>query len=74
MKPFHQSELRVDLKPLSFSVHDIAPDSGIYGPVDYGWRAYAEDPGVLIFGEGMFASSPLNGSRHIGHINQRAPG
>ncbi len=73
MKPFIQRELCIALNPLSFSVHDIAPDSGIYGPVDYGWRAYGEDPSVLTFGEGMFATSPLNGSRRLvfcGHSPQ----
>jgi len=73
MKTHKQNELRVDLSPLAFSVQDIAPDSGIYGPVDYGWRAYGEDREVLTFGEGMFATSPLNGSRRLvfcGHSPQ----
>jgi len=73
MKPFTQSELRIALDPLIFSTHQITPDSGIYGPVDYGWRAYGEDRAVFTFGEGMFAASPLNGSRRLvfcGHSPQ----
>jgi glyceraldehyde-3-phosphate dehydrogenase (ferredoxin) len=73
MKPFRQTELRIALDPLTFAVNDIAPDAAIYGPVDYGWRAYCEDPGVLTFGEGMFAAGPLNGSRRLvfcGHSPQ----
>lgn len=65
MIPFEQRELRVSLYPFSHSVHDIAPDSGVIGPVDYGWRSYNEDRNVLTFGAGMFASTPLQGARRL---------
>ncbi|MBL8487788.1 MAG: hypothetical protein JNK22_11915 [Rhodocyclaceae bacterium] len=65
MKPFQQRELRIALDPFAWTAADIPPDAGIYGPVDYGWHAYNEDPGVFTFGAGMLASTPIHGARRL---------
>jgi glyceraldehyde-3-phosphate dehydrogenase (ferredoxin) len=65
MKPLSQRELRIDLSPLAWSVRDINPDAGIFGPVDYGWHNYKGDPNVFTFGEGMLANTPIHGARRL---------
>ncbi|RLJ65176.1 aldehyde ferredoxin oxidoreductase C-terminal domain-containing protein [Sulfurisoma sediminicola] len=65
MGSLKQNELRIDLHPFGYAVHDIAPDAGILGPVDHGWYAYKEDRGVFTFGEGMLATSPIHGARRL---------
>ena len=63
--PLVQRELAIDLSTGAFEVSDIAPDGGIIGPVDFGWRAYGKDPASFCFGEGLLASSAIAGSRRL---------
>lgn len=65
MKSLKQRELRIDLSPLAWSVHDIGPEAAIYGPVDYGWHHYGKDPNVFTFGEGILATTPVHGARRL---------
>jgi len=64
--PFDQKALHVDLATGGHHVEEIAPDSGIIGPVDFGWREYRRHDGdVFTFGEGKLASSAIPGSRRL---------
>lgn len=65
MYPLKQTELRIQLDPLLHAVRDIAPESGILGPVDYGWSAYREDRNAFTFGVGLLAGTPIHGARRL---------
>lgn len=65
MIPLIQRELRICLSPFSASVSDMAPDSGVLGPVDYGWSAYKEDGDTFTFGEGLLSTTPIHGARRL---------
>ncbi len=65
MISFEQSELRITLDPFATSVQAISTDSGILGPVDFGWEAYRQGRDVFTFGEGMFATTPMHGARRL---------
>ncbi len=63
--PLQQKALRIDLASGAFSQEGISPDSGILGPVDFGWQAFQKDPEVFTFGEGPLASSAVPGARRL---------
>ena len=63
--PLIQRSLKIDLATGAFAVEDIAPESGIIGPVDFGWAAFKENPDCFTFGEGLLASSAIPGSRRL---------
>ena len=63
---FKERELRIDLATGDFDVQPIDyRESGIIGPVDYGWQRLQEDPDSFTFGEGVLASSTIPGSRRL---------
>ncbi|MEA3292286.1 MAG: aldehyde ferredoxin oxidoreductase N-terminal domain-containing protein [Pseudomonadota bacterium] len=62
----NQQELRIDLATGASEVRPVSyKESGIIGPVDYGWRRCKEDPDSFTFGEGLLASSTIPGSRRL---------
>ncbi len=63
--PFTQRALHIHLASGDSEIEDIDKDSGIIGPVDFGWREYRKDPAVFTFGEGKLASSAIPGSRRL---------
>ncbi len=63
--PFTQRALHIDLASGRSEIEDIDKDSGIIGPVDFGWREYRKGPEVFTFGEGKLASSAIPGSRRL---------
>ena len=63
--PFIQKALDIHLDTGDWSVEELGADSGIIGPVDFGWARYKEDPDVFTFGEGLLASSAIAGSRRL---------
>lgn len=60
-----QSELLVQLDTGAWEINDLSVDSGILGPVDYGWAKYQEDAGSFTFGMGLLAGSSIPGARRL---------
>ncbi len=63
--PFIQKALDIELDSGKWEVSDIEPEANIFGPLDFGWRRYQQDPNVMTFGEGLLASSSIAGSRRL---------
>lgn len=64
--PLQQRELCIDLSTGHWGIHEIDyRDTGIIGPVDYGWARYRSNPDVFTFGEGVLANSTIPGSRRL---------
>ncbi len=63
--PLIQRELTIHLHNGSWYARPIDDESGILGPVDYGWRRYNLYPDSFTFGEGLLAGSSIPGSRRL---------
>jgi glyceraldehyde-3-phosphate dehydrogenase (ferredoxin) len=63
--PFIQKELTIELATGHWKFHEIDTEQEIFGPVDYGWKRYQQDPDIFTFGEGLLASSAIPGSRRL---------
>jgi len=60
-----QRELKLNLATGDWRVETLAEDSGILGPVDYGWARHQQNPACFTFGEGLLAGSAIPGSRRL---------
>jgi len=63
--PILQRELSIHLDDGHWEVRRIEPQSGILGPVDYGWHRYNLYPDSFTFGEGLLAGSTIPGARRL---------
>ena len=71
--PFIQTALHIDLATGDFEIENIEKDSGIIGPVDFGWREYRKSPRIFTFGIGKLATASIPGARRLvfcAHSNQ----
>ena len=64
--PVLQRELDIHLDSQHWAVRPINEhESGILGPVDYGWHRYNEHSDSFTFGEGLLAGSSIPGTRRL---------